>query len=192
MAAGYALTMNLEPYSKLSWAYQLHYYICFQTHYRRNQELGFLADSLEEICEGHNYHLLRFKFYPNHIRCLLSLQPNDVIASVLQTIKGNLSRIGCLELQLAPPFWATGYLARSTGSVSIQAVKDYLGKQAEHHNYVGRKRPPCFRYKNDNPVKLQAAHSVFELSYHVVVATRYRKGIFDSQSGEALCKYWIR
>jgi putative transposase len=184
--------MNLEPYSTLNWAYQLHYYLCFQTHHRRNQELGFLADSLTEICAGHNYHLLRFKFYPNQIRCLLSVQPNDVIATVLQTLKSNLSRVGCLRLQLAPPFWARGYLARSIGSVSIQAVKDYLGKQAEHHEYARRKRPPCFRYRNENPVTLQAAHAGFELSHHVVVSTRYRKGIFDSQSGEALCKYWMK
>jgi REP-associated tyrosine transposase len=40
-------------------------------------------------------------------------------------------------------------------------------------------------------VVLTAAHSSFELTHHLVFATRYRVGVFDSALGEALSKYWL-
>ena len=41
-------------------------------------------------------------------------------------------------------------------------------------------------------VTLTAAHASFDLNHHLVFATRYRVGIFDSASGEALSRYWLR
>src|ERR1043166_1112530 len=120
--------MFLEPYSGINWAYQLHYYICFQTHKRRSvfvtdEHISLLQRLLSEICENHNYHLLQSKPFPNHIRCLLSLRPNQSIAVVLQKIKGNLSREYGLAFKAVPPLWARGYLARSTGRVQVERVK---------------------------------------------------------------------
>ncbi|OLD24797.1 MAG: hypothetical protein AUJ04_08605, partial [Acidobacteria bacterium 13_1_40CM_3_55_6] len=64
--------------------------------------------------------------------------------------------------------------------------------QAEHHGYSARARPPVFNYRADSPVTLTAAHASFDLNHHLVFATRYRVGIFDSASGEALSRYWLR
>jgi len=189
--------MHLEPYSELNWAYQLHYYVCFQTHrhqslFVKQDRISLLQRVLDEICENHNYHLLQSKLFSNHIRCLLSLRPNQSIAVVVQKIKGNLSREYGVAFNAIPPLWARGYLARSAGRVHVERVKSYLNSQSEHHGYHKRVRPPVFRYRATNIPRLTAAHSFFDLTQHLVFATRYRAGVFDSTFGEALAKYWLR
>jgi putative transposase len=187
----------LEPLTELRWAYQLHYYICFRTRWRRkefreaNKETS-LSRALAEVCGNHDYHLLQHKVYPDHLRCLLSLKPDQVISIVINKLKSNVSREFCSEYSLEPPLWATGYLARSVGRMSIQAVKQYLAHQSEHHGYSARVSPPVFRYRSDHPAALNAAHAVFDLSYHLVFATRYRRSVFGSRLGSALVDYWLR
>jgi putative transposase len=88
--------------------------------------------------------------------------------------------------------WATGYLARSVGRVRIQAVKQYISHQAEHHGYAERVSPPVFRYRSAQPSLLHAAHAIFDLSYHVVIATRYRRSVFGSRLGRELVDYWLK
>jgi REP element-mobilizing transposase RayT len=110
---------------------------------------------------------------------------------VVQKIKANLSREYGLAFNAVPPLWARGYLARSTGRVQVERVKSYLDSQSEHHGYHKRVRPPVFRYRATNIPRLTAAHSFFDLTHHLVFATRYRVGFFDSAIGEALAKYWL-
>jgi putative transposase len=132
--------------------------------------------------------LVESKGLPDHLRCLLSLRPDQCIATVIKTIKSVSSH----EMSLAPPVWERGYLARSTGRVRTETVKRYLDAQAEHHGYAGRLLPPVFRWVSEQPVALTAAHASFELNHHLVFATQRRKGVFDSVLGEALGRYWIR
>ena len=189
--------MFLEPLSELRWAYQLHYYLCFRTRWRHlefltaNKEAS-ISQILAEVCANHDYHLLRHKIYPDHVRCLLSLKASDAISRVINKLKSNLSREFCSEYRQEPPLWATGYLARSVGRVRIEAVKRYLAYQSEHHGYSARINPPVFRYRSEKPVALTSAHAVFDLNYHLVLATRYRKGIFGSALGRNLVTYWLR
>ena len=84
-------------YKDINWAYQLHYYLCFRTHRRKNlfsahDRMDALSQELSHICERHGFHLLKAKAYPDHLRCLLSLRPSDSISKTLQTVKTNLSR----------------------------------------------------------------------------------------------------
>jgi putative transposase len=189
--------MYLKPLANLSWAYQLHYYLCFRTHRRKtlfspDERIDALSQELSQICEHHGHHLLRAKCYSDHLRCLLSLRPSDSISKTLQTVKTNLSRELGLRFRLQAPVWADGFLARSVGRVRIDAVRNYLDSQSEHHGYAGRTHPPVFRFAAKNPTALTAAHSVFDLNHHVVLATRYRRGIFGSRIGNELLEYWER
>src|SRR5262249_13894100 len=107
--------MHLEPFSELSWAYQLHFYLCFRTHRRHRLSptgIDLLSGFFQEICGRHNYHLLKHKIYPNNVRCLVSLRPDQAVAKAAQTIKANSSREICSELGMPAPMWARGYLAR--------------------------------------------------------------------------------
>ena len=189
--------MHLEPYTTLQWAYQLHYYLCFQTHRKRvrftTADHGvWLQASLAEVCSRHNYHLLESRIYPDHVRCLLSLQPNQAMATVAQKIKAVVSREYGARFSLPPPLWARGYLVHSVGRVLLERVKRYLEQQPQHHGYDRRLRPPVFRYLAKSGPPLTAAHAVFDLAHHLVFATRNRVGVFDSAVGKSLTEYWLK
>lgn len=180
--------MHLDPLTTLSWAYQLHYYLCFRTRSRATIPTLNLPEILTEICQRHDYHLLKWQQYPNHIRLLMSLKPAQRISNVIQKLKANSSR----ELNLGDGFWQRGYLARSVGRVRIGAIKSYIDRQAEHHGYANRLLPPVYRYRAEPQIRLSAAHSYFDLSHHLVFATKFRVGVFDSSLAEKLTTYWLR
>jgi putative transposase len=189
--------MIIEPLQTISWAYQLHYYLCFRTRRCRSvfitpEHVDALNVALREICQRHNYHLLQSKIYPDHLRCLLSLRPEQAISSVIQTIKANSARLFNAQFASNAPLWGRGFLARSVGRVRLGLVKQYINAQAEHHSYNKRTRSPVSRLSIDEPATLNAAHASFDLNHHLVIATRYRRGIFESTLGEGLIRYWQR
>ncbi|MCM3900896.1 MAG: IS200/IS605 family transposase [Pyrinomonadaceae bacterium] len=189
--------MFLTPLADISWAYQLHYYLCFRTHRRRQvfaakNNSDVLQGLVKEICQRHEYHLLDSQTYPDQFRCLLSLRPDKCVSQVIQTIKANSARECGLQLRLSPPLWARGFLARTTGRMRIGAVRQYLEQQAEHHGYASRILPPVYRYRATSSVILQAPHAVFDLSHHLVFATHGRKGVFTSNLGQALSAHWLK
>lgn len=189
--------MLLEPLKTISWAYQLHYYLCFRTRrvsgvFTAPERVEALNEALREICARHEYHLLESNIYPDHVRCLLSLRPAQAISNVIQTLKANSARLFNAQFALTPPLWGRGFLARSVGRVRLSIVKQYISEQAEHHGYEKRVRPPVFRYSTEEAATLTAAHASFDLNHHLVFATRYRRGVFDSALGAALIQYWQR
>ena len=188
--------MFLTPYSTLTWAYQLHYYLCFRTHRRKqlfadNNVGDALANLINEISANHNYHLLEQHTYPTQFRGLFSLQPSQPVAKTIQILKSNSARELAQQFGVPIPIWARGYLARSSGHVRKSAVRAYLDNQDAHHGYDHRILPPIFKYRAQTPVVLTAAHSCFDLSHHLVFSTKYRKGVFTSTTGEALTRYWL-
>jgi putative transposase len=185
--------MYLTPYTTLTWAYQLHYYLCFRTHRRKKvfTSAGVekrLAHLLNEIATNHDYHLLDHQSYPNQLRCLLSLRPSHAVAKAVQILKCNSAR----ELPFPIPLWASGYAARSSGRMRTSAVRAYLEKQATHHGYANRVLPPVYKYRPKTPIRLWADHAHFDLSHHLVFSTKQRKGVFTSTVGAALTHYWLR
>ena len=188
--------MFVNPITEIAWAYQLHYYLCFRT-YRRQQFFGsemksdVLRAVVSEICNRHNYHLLKNKIYPDQLRCLISLRPHQSISSVVQIIKANASRECGLQLKLTTPVWARGFMARSIGRVRIGAVRQYLAQQAEHHGYTTRVLPPVHFYRAATTSTLRSPHAVFDLNYHLGFATYRRMGFFTSGLGQRLTEYWL-
>jgi putative transposase len=144
------------------------------------------------LFELHGYHPLSLKARPSDVQLLLSLKPEHRISDVMKKLKGESSRILCQQLKLEPPFWARGYLARSSGRATVAAVRQYLESQADHHGYANRWLPPVFRFRAVKAKVLAVAHASFDLKHHVVFATRFRRGVFDSKLGAALVRYWIR
>ncbi|HKS10795.1 MAG TPA: IS200/IS605 family transposase [Pyrinomonadaceae bacterium] len=187
--------MFLTTYTHLTWAYQLHYHLCFRTHRRRpflSTRKQLLTTTLNSLCALHDYHVLSLKIRPSDVQLLLSLKPDHQISNVLKKLKGETSRVVCKALGLSPPLWARGYLARSSGRATARAVKDYLDRQADHHRYTDRWHPPVFRFRIGVPKTLSLAHASFDLKHHLVFATRFRRGVFDSKLGQELVYYWLR
>jgi putative transposase len=143
-------------------------------------------------CEHRNVHLLQKRHEAGSVQLILSLSPRDVISDVLKAIKTSSSTELCRRFRIEAPLWARGYLARSAGRVKVDTVKRYLTQQAEHHGYANRALPPVFRFKADSPHSLAAAHSSFDLTHHLVIATQFRRGVFGTQHAEALVRYWMK
>ncbi len=193
----YARAMQLEPFKEISWAFQLHYHLCFRTHRRKTvfndrSRTTALSRALTDLCKINDLHLLEKDYQPAHVQLLLSLRPSQLISDMLKRLKGRSSTALCREFALTPPLWARGYLARSAGRVRVQAVKHYLDSQAEHHGYSKRARPPVFRFRATTPKVIATAHASFDLTHHIVLATRFQRGIFDSKMGGALINYWTK
>jgi putative transposase len=182
--------MLLTPYTTLTWAYQLHYYLCFRTHRRKPLSIN-LRQLISEISQHHDYHVLEQHSYPTQFRGLFSLRPSQTIAKTIQTLKSNSARELARSTAMAVPVWARGYLARSSGHVSTSAVRAYLESQDTHHGYANRILPPVFKYRSSTPAQLSAAHSSFDLNHHLVFSTKRRRGVFTSTTGEALENYWL-
>jgi len=188
--------MNLTPFTSLTWAYQLHYYLCFRTRRRRTlfsseRQVNLLSQLIQEISANHDYRLLEHKSYPTELRCLLSLRPSQTVAKTVQLLKSNSSRELARAFGLSVPVWAAGYLARSSGSVRISAVREYLEEQPTHHGYDSRVLPPVYRFRVSQPQLLRAPHAAFDLSHHLVLSTQHRKGVFGASIGEVLTDYWL-
>jgi REP element-mobilizing transposase RayT len=165
----FCVSMDLTPFKSLTWAYQLHYYLCFRTHRRRQCFLSkesFLKDLITEVCGRHEYHLLECQPHPDQLRSLISLRPSQCVAKTIQTIKTNSSREWNRRFDLQPPLWARGYLARSVGQIRMNAVREYLDQQSSHHGYDSRLLPPVYRYRAKDPVSLTASHASFDLNHH--------------------------
>jgi REP-associated tyrosine transposase len=188
--------VQLEPFKEISWAFQLHYHVCFRTHRRRDiffnqSRIAKLSETLDELCNSNEIHLIERDYQPTHTQLILSLHPRQPIAESLKRLKGRSSAVLCPEFGIPPPLWARGYLARSVGRVRLGAVKRYLDSQAEHHGYSKRVRPPVFKFRAAEPKPLSTAHAIFDLSHHVVLATEFRHGVFQSKTGAALVGYWV-
>jgi len=74
----------------------------------------------------------------------------------------------------------------------IDNVQHYLDQQARHHGYDSRILPPVSDFRATQPRLLHSAHASFDLSHHLVLSTRKRKGVFTSALGKALTEYWLR
>ena len=67
----------------------------------------------------------------NHVHVLVALPSEMPVAKAAQLLKGNSSRwIGEHGVQFA---WQEGYGAFSVSASNVNAVKDYIEHQPEHH-----------------------------------------------------------
>ena len=65
----------LEPLKEISWAYQLHYHICFRTHRRLavfndQSRTAFLSQQLSDLSEKNGLHLLEKDCKAEHVQWL--------------------------------------------------------------------------------------------------------------------------
>lgn len=71
---------------------------------------------------------------PDHVHLLVSLNPTIALADLIRDMKANSS--GWLKenhVDLAGFGWQGGYGAFGVSQSNIEVVREYLGKQEEHH-----------------------------------------------------------
>jgi REP-associated tyrosine transposase len=154
-----------------------------------------LEESLRDVCERRNYHLLEFDLGTNVLRALLSLRPEISPAEATRFVKGNLAsaaRNQCGERNL----WSRGCFVRSVGHVTSDTVRRYVASQQERHGAIAIENPPAARACHASPGDPSALrtsdHAKFEYNLHFVFVVSWRRELLDQEIAEELVSYWRR
>ncbi len=194
--------MLIQPYlqEELKFAWCNRVFFRVRTH--RRQAIDSLASleakALEALVSHYGIHVLEFSSSAHEIRGLLSLKPTEAISTAISKTKGRISKWLTDKITNTPsrqkPL-ATGYFAITVGQSEAAAIDEYLEKQAEHHEYVDRVRPPVFcrsiAYPEVTRQTLYSDHSVTFLRYHLVFTTPYRRGVFTDESADRVADCWL-
>jgi putative transposase len=107
--------------------------------YRKKVLVGPVAlrvrDLLRQIAMEHEVHILSGKVARDHVHVLVSYRPHQDISTIVQWLKGISSRVLLQEfahlrkLFWGRHFWARGYLAVSTGTITDEMIKRYIDEQ---------------------------------------------------------------
>ncbi|MCZ6924452.1 MAG: IS200/IS605 family transposase [Rickettsia endosymbiont of Ixodes persulcatus] len=89
------------------------------------------------------YDILRGKGASNHVHIYVSVQPDQSISKVVQSLNETSSR----KIQQEFPelrnqywgkhLWAVGYFVRTVGNVTDQMIKDYIDKHESRDDKFG-------------------------------------------------------
>jgi putative transposase len=107
--------------------------------YRKKVLTGEVAirvrDLIRQIAMEHEIVILSGKVSCDHIHVLVAYRPHVDVSMIVQWLKGISSRILLQEFPhlrkafWGRHFWARGYLAVSTGTVTDEMVKAYIAEQ---------------------------------------------------------------
>ncbi len=116
----------------------LYCHVIFSTKDRETLIVGELSTRIYEyiggICRETGNVLLASGGMPDHVHLLISVGRQMSVADLVRTIKANTS--GWIHKTFANQggfAWQNGYGAFSVSLSNIEAVKQYIANQAEHH-----------------------------------------------------------
>ncbi|MCP4901026.1 MAG: IS200/IS605 family transposase [bacterium] len=119
--------------------FRLRYHFVFITKYRKPVLKGDIAKEIRkltmEICRTHDIEIVKGHIRPDHIHLLLDVPPKLAPSKVMQAIKGKTShRMLQDHRRLRKEFWgrhlwARGYFVATTGTVTDEAVAQYIENQ---------------------------------------------------------------
>jgi REP element-mobilizing transposase RayT len=117
---------------------QLHYHIIFSTKRREHQSRirERVWDYLGGIVKGEGAIPILIGEVADHIHMLCTLCPTHSLASFIQKLKGNSSKWALETLPQHSLWWQTGYGAFTVSHSSVDAVRDYIVRQEEHHRQL--------------------------------------------------------
>jgi putative transposase len=107
-------TKDRVPHMHKDWRGRLHAY------------LGGIVNDLGGVPE-------KINGVEDHVHLLIGLRATHCLADVLKDIKAGSSRWVHLELKLPSFAWQEGYGAFTVSASQLEAVKDYIERQEEHH-----------------------------------------------------------
>ena len=192
--------MQIHPFEldELRFAWCNRIYLRTRTHWRNPiPKLSTLTNEvLADLLEPYQLHVLETATSDIEACLLLSLNPNESAATAVSKTKGRISKWLNTDSELSSrKTLSRGYFACTIGQATAQAIEAYLQSQSEHHGYADRPNPPVFvrSFQHDGVIqkKVQADHAVSSLRYHVVLASWFRQGVFDSIAAESVTKDWM-
>ncbi len=126
----------------------LTYHVIFVTKYRRKvitNEIGdYMKELSEYICGRFNGDALSIETDEDHIHLLIQMPPDVNMSVVINTLKAYISKNVHDHDTYGPqirkqlyenaPLWSPSYFIATTGSVSIDVVKQYIeGQRTDEH-----------------------------------------------------------
>lgn len=120
------------PYTRILihavWATKDRKKLLEQEHRRR------LFEHLHEYATAKNIHLLEVNGFNDHVHCLISVSPDQNVATLMQLLKGESSHWANKHLKFSEKFgWQDEYFAVSVSESHFEAVRSYIRNQESHH-----------------------------------------------------------
>ncbi len=114
-------------------------HLVWVTKYRKPVLKGEIAvrvrDLIRQIAMEHELEIISGKVACDHIHVFVAYRPNQDISRIVQWLKGISSRVLLQEFPTMRKkfwgrhFWARGYLAVSSGTITDETVKEYIDEQ---------------------------------------------------------------
>jgi REP element-mobilizing transposase RayT len=152
----------------------------------------------QAMAEPAGIRILELSADETNVLMLVSLLPTEPVSICASKLKGCLSkwlreRSGLSE---AEHLLGRGYFACTSGHNTREDVIGYLDKQPAHHGYARRVLPPVFGKEWEpapaDEARLNPAHAVALLQFHIVLAVANRHGVFGDESGPVVAEDWRR
>ena len=133
----------------------LTYHIVFVTKWRKpaiSDAVGdFMAQTAKRLCSGYGGELISGETDHDHIHMLISLPPQVNLDVIIRSLKTQLSKEVHAHPEHGPyvkqylygdaPLWSDSYFVATTGSVSMETVKQYIeGQRTVEHKRKYEKR----------------------------------------------------
>jgi putative transposase len=101
-----------------------------------------IFNHIRENALNKGIHLDHINGYDDHVHCLISMNPDQNIAAIVQALKGESAywvnhKTDLLEQPLK---WCEDYYAASVSTSGLDAVRNYIRNQEIHHSRKSFKR----------------------------------------------------
>jgi len=110
-----------------------------------------VRDLIRQIAMEHELEIISGKVARDHVHVFLSHRPTQDVSQIVQCLKGISSRVMLQEFPhlrkklWGRHFWARGYLAVSSGTITDEMIKEYIDEQE------GEQIADDSRFPIDNP-----------------------------------------
>lgn len=94
-----------------------------------------VRDVIRQIAMEHELVIILGKVARDHVHVFVSHRPNQAVSQVVQWLKGISSRVLLQDFPRLRKqfwgrhFWARGYLAVSSGTITDEMIKEYIDEQ---------------------------------------------------------------
>ena len=110
-----------------------------------------VRDLLRQIAAEHELEIMSGKVARDHVHLFISYRPNQQVSQIMQWLKGISWRVLLQEFPhlrkqfWGRHFWARGYLAVSSGTITDEMIREYIDEQE------GEQVADDSRFPIDNP-----------------------------------------
>ena len=110
-----------------------------------------VRDLIRQIAAEHELEIVSGKVARDHVHVFVSYRPHQQVSQIMQWLKGISSRVLLQEFPhlrkkfWGRHFWARGYLAVSSGTITDEMVQEYINEQE------GEQIADDGRFPIDNP-----------------------------------------